>query len=271
MLAICNTLAQRRYDMSRTTLSPTSSKWLAPRYWCRRLEDYLIRCKIPVVVPRVLRVIPHDESCFTQGLAFHDGLLYESGGGYGTSSLRAIDPTTGRIVRQVTVRDYFAEGIAIAGDQLIQLSWKEEHAGLFRVPTLEPTGNIRYAGQGWGLCRCPGGFLMSDGTSQLQRRDEAFQLIAWLPVRSRGLPVRKLNDLTWANGLVYANVWGVPELWEICPKRGAALRVWDCRSLQYAAPGGEEAVFNGVTYDPERDTLWVTGKHWRYLFELARE
>src|ERR1700743_1083421 len=73
---------------------------------------------------RIVKVFPHDTSCFTEGLLYQDGYLYESGGGYlippagqvkdGQSSLRKVDLATGKVVQKVMLDPkVFGEGIAI--------------------------------------------------------------------------------------------------------------------------------------------------------------
>src|SRR5688572_3843938 len=72
----------------------------------------------------VVRQYPHDPEAFTQGLLFRDGFLYESTGLTGRSSLRKVRLETGEVVQQQKVADeYFAEGLADWGTQLIQLTW----------------------------------------------------------------------------------------------------------------------------------------------------
>lgn len=56
----------------------------------------------------------HDESCFTQGLVYHWGYLWESCGLYGRSSIRKVHPSTGAVIFSTKLpADCFAEGISI--------------------------------------------------------------------------------------------------------------------------------------------------------------
>ena len=56
----------------------------------------------------------HDTGAFTQGLLYHQGYLYESTGGYGNSSLREVNLSTGVITRSVALNDaQFGEGLAL--------------------------------------------------------------------------------------------------------------------------------------------------------------
>lgn len=52
----------------------------------------------------VVHTYPHDAQAFTQGLIYLDGLLYESTGLVGKSSLREEDAETGAFWRSTTSR-----------------------------------------------------------------------------------------------------------------------------------------------------------------------
>jgi glutaminyl-peptide cyclotransferase len=53
---------------------------------------------------RVVASYPHDRNAFTQGLIWRDGVLYESTGLVGKSSLRIVELTSGTVRRQVACR-----------------------------------------------------------------------------------------------------------------------------------------------------------------------
>ena len=73
--------------------------------------------QVEQLVVKVLAVYPHDPTAFTQGLVWDGGLLYESTGLYGRSSLRRVDPMTGE-----------AEwGMRCYEDDLDSSSWCEEN------------------------------------------------------------------------------------------------------------------------------------------------
>ena len=88
----------------------------------------------PLIEHRVAVEYPHDPSAFTQGLVFAGGALYESTGLRGRSSLRKVDPVTGRVVRKRRLSDrVFAEGLALVGDELYQLTWTSGRAFVLRI------------------------------------------------------------------------------------------------------------------------------------------
>src|SRR5260221_13313215 len=93
------------------------------------LSTMKARAPVALLAPEVLSVRPHDTTSFTEGLVWHAGMLYESAGLYGKSSLRQVDPASGKIVRQIALPEkYFAEGLALDGNRLVQLTWHEQVA-----------------------------------------------------------------------------------------------------------------------------------------------
>ena len=69
--------------------------------------------------PQVVASYPHDESSYTQGLFFHDGKMYESTGQYGESTMRIVDPVTGKALKRLDFdRKYFVEGSVILDGKL---------------------------------------------------------------------------------------------------------------------------------------------------------
>src|SRR4030067_1506720 len=71
----------------------------------------------------VVNVYPHDKNAFTQGLVFDNGVLYESTGLYGNSTLRRVDLVTGITLQlYVLPNQIFGEGITIFDDKIIQLT-----------------------------------------------------------------------------------------------------------------------------------------------------
>jgi len=81
----------------------------------------------PVQSYKVIATFPHDTSSFTQGLVFADGQMYESTGLNGESTLRRVDVTTGKTLQRIDVpSQYFAEGLALVGDELLQLTWQHK-------------------------------------------------------------------------------------------------------------------------------------------------
>lgn len=222
-------------------------------------------------VPRIVGVRPHDARAYVQGLLFHEGRLYESNGQYGRSRLVEIDPSNGRVLRSVRLPSgEFAEGLARVGDRLVQLTWREGVARLWRLPDLEPAGEWRYEGEGWGLTYDGERLIQSDGSAVLTfRSPEDFRVLDRVVVRRAGSAVPYLNELEWVEGAIYANVWMSDEILRIDPATGAVTGVWDASGLLDPAArelGAE--VLNGIAWEPGRRIFHLTGKYWPSRFEV---
>ncbi len=219
---------------------------------------------------RVIRRHPHARDAFTQGLLFHEGALYESTGLYGESSLRQVDLLSGAVRRRRAVDDaYFAEGLARVDDRLIQLTWREGKAFVYRVHDFSKVGEFDYQGEGWGLCHDGERLVMSDGSSQLTFRDpDTFAVEGSVEVTQIGRPVRRLNELECVDGAVYANIWQTNRIVRIDPRSGNVTAVIEAGGLLSAMESLGADVLNGITRLPESGHFLITGKKWPALFEV---
>jgi glutaminyl-peptide cyclotransferase len=224
---------------------------------------------------QVLGEQPHDSAAFTQGLVLDGDTLYESTGQYGASSLREVDPATGEVRRKVDVpAEYFAEGLALVGERLIQLTWREGVAFVYDRATFEKTGEFHYSaadggtGEGWGLCYDGERLVMSDGGSRLLFRDPGtFAVLGHVDVTRDGAPQIRLNELECVGDDVYANVWTEDIIVRIDKASGVVEAVIDAAGLLTEAERQGTDVLNGIAYDPAADRFLITGKYWPKLFE----
>ncbi len=230
----------------------------------------------PVLVPHVLHTYPHDSDAFTQGLLWHDGLLYESTGLWGQSSLRRVAIETGAPEFIVPIDDdYFAEGLERVGDRLIQLTWKAGLAFVYDIASFEPLQAIEYEGEGWGLCYDGRYLFMSDSSSHLSIRDpQDFSLIfrGAVILDGRIVPPQLLNELECVGEHIYANAWNTDYIFQIDKYTGVISALIDASGLlseaeRAALAGG--SVLNGIAYNPESDTFFITGKRWPQIFEVV--
>ncbi len=227
----------------------------------------------PLVPLRILENYPHDRDAFTQGLLFQDGVLVESTGRKGQSSLRKVEVATGNVLERVTLdADLFAEGLALAGDTLVQLTWKAGRALKYRWPGLERAGEWAYEGEGWGLTFDGKRFVMSDGSSVLQFRDpKDFRVLGRITVRDGELEVRFLNELEWVRGEIWANVWHSDKVMCIDPDTGRVLRRLDGARLRKRVGGAAsgDMTLNGIAWDEKGERVFMTGKLWPQLFLVS--
>ncbi len=227
--------------------------------------------RAPTVAVQAVRSIPHDPGAFTQGLAFHDGFLYESTGRRGESSLRRVDPASGKVLQRVDVpTPYFAEGAAVLGGRIYQLTWQEQTGFIYDLATLARTGTFSYQGEGWGLTTDGRSLILSDGTSTLRFLDPAsFGVVRTLEVTEGGRPVHLLNELEWVRGEIWANVWYEEEIARIDPRTGRVLGWLDLSALLPPVHDqNQEAVLNGIALDQKTGRIFVTGKLWPMLYEI---
>lgn len=217
---------------------------------------------------------PHDQSVFTQGLLLDGGVFLESVGRYGNSELREVDVATGKVIRSRSLpRDHFGEGVALAGERLIQLTWKEGVAHVWNRCTMAQVGKFHYDGEGWGLAFDGIHLIMSNGSNILQFRDPyTFAIVREVTVTTDGQSVYDLNELEWAEGLVWANMWGEDFLFGIDPANGEVRRVVDARPLrsmlQHRPGASPPEVLNGIAFNRADGTYYLTGKNWPTMFEV---
>lgn len=219
---------------------------------------------------RVVRSYPHARDAFTQGLVWHEGVMYESTGQYGRSSLRRVDLESGEVrERRDLPPQIFAEGLALAGDRLFQISWMEGEARVWSMPALEPVRTFEYEGEGWGLCFDGTQLVMSDGSDRLFFRDpETFEVRRSVRVRERGAPLDQLNELECVDGVVWANVWQTDRIVRIDPRNGRVTAVVDASGLLERDERRGADVLNGIAWIPERERFVITGKLWPRMFEV---
>ena len=228
------------------------------------------RAGTPVYGYDVVNVYPHDREAFTQGLLYRDGVLYESTGLNGRSSLRKVQLETGKVLQRISVDSrYFAEGLVDWGPRLVQLTWNTNVGFVYDLGSFKQQQTFSYSGEGWGLARDEKRLIMSDGTSTLRFLDpQTFKVIGHVQVTDGGTPVRDINELEVIDGQVYANVWLTDRIAIIAPESGR-VTAWINLAGLMAKPGlSGDAVLNGIAYDAQRRRLFVTGKLWPSLFEI---
>ena len=219
----------------------------------------------------VVNVYPHDPAAYTQGLQYVDGFFYESTGLEGQSTLRKVDPISGTVLtKQPLEAKYFGEGLAVVGDRIVQLTWQNGQAFVYDRATFALLDTWTYPTEGWGLTHDGQRFIMSDGSSTLYFRDtNDFHELGRIEVRDATGHVRKLNELEYIDGLIYANIFQTDRIVIIDPADG---KVRGSINLAGLLPQGDRDrntdVLNGIAYDAVGKRLFVTGKRWPKLFEI---
>jgi glutamine cyclotransferase len=232
----------------------------------------------PIAAPRgytVVRTYPHDSTAYTQGLVSEaGGFLLESTGLYGHSDRRRVALATGKVAAAAPLSaDQFGEGLALHDGRLYQLTWQSGIAYVADSATLLTVDSIPYSGEGWGLASDGTSLITSDGTDTLRFRDPAtFKVRRALGVHfATKEPVGKLNELEYAGGEIFANIYQSDWIVRIDAVSGEVLQILDFSGLMpgYGAGDTSENVLNGIARDPATGHLLVTGKRWPTIFEIA--
>jgi glutaminyl-peptide cyclotransferase len=227
----------------------------------------------PVQSYKVVATFPHDPSSFTQGLVFADGELYESTGLEGESTLRRVDITTGKTLQRIDVpSQYFAEGLALVGDELLQLTWRSKVGFVYDRRTFKQKRTFRYETEGWGIAYDGSSRLvMSDGSDTLSFLDpKTFAPMKTLKVQDAGRPVGNLNELEWIEGEIWANVWMTDRIARISPNTGEVNAWIDLSTLYPQSQRVPPAdVMNGIAYDKATRRIFITGKKWPRLYQIT--
>lgn len=213
---------------------------------------------------------------FTEGLEVHDGALWESTGDlFGNSGIDRIDLKTGQVHTLMDAgKRYFGEGLTVFDGRVYQMTWREHRVFVFDR-ALRPLEELTNPREGWGLTHDASRLIASDGSSRLyflSPRD--FSTLSSLEVRDGDDPVRNLNELEYAGGAVWANVFETWTVAKIDPASGCVTATADITRLKAHMTAGERAAIardqnfvpNGIAFDPASGLFALTGKFWPMVF-----
>lgn len=230
----------------------------------------------PELAWHLIQQYPHSTSAFTEGLAICRGDLVESAGLYGDSYIEVRTLHTGRVLARhyLPPRD-FGEGTTCADGRIVQLTWREGVAFSYDHG-LNLLKRRPYAHQGWGLAFNGKRLVASDGSATLYwLNSRTLETVGKLKVTDNGKPVQQLNELEWAHGAIWANVWHSSHVARIDPASGHVTGWLDLAALVKLAHrdphwhDSAENVLNGIAYDANNKHFFITGKRWPLMFEIA--
>ena len=220
---------------------------------------------------RVIDQKPQPRENFVQGLEILDGYLYVSTGNYGASHLLRyrFDDGTLDESRKLDVR-IFAEGLTVLGDNIYQLSWQNKVMLVYRKSDLTLVRTLPLKGEGWGLTHNRTELIYGDGSDSLYfMSPDTARITRTIAVTQQGRPVKRLNELEWVDGAIWANVWQSNRIVVINPANGEVTASIDLQGLlppQEYRRGTD--VLNGIAQDPADGSIWVTGKRWPWLYQI---
>ena len=216
---------------------------------------------------------PHDTAAFTEGLEFYNGKLYEGTGDYESSTLQIAEPKTGKVLmkHKMGTDKIFGEGITIFKGKIYQLTWESHIVYVYDIN--DPTKVIKtfdWPYQGWGMTHNDSNLIVTDETANLYFVDpETFKVLNTVSVTDNNGPVQMVNELEWANGFIYSNVFMTNRILKIDPESGRVVgQMIIANLLKPEETVDRTDVLNGIAYNPESGTLYITGKRWPKMFEL---
>lgn len=230
------------------------------------------RPPLPVAVATIVARYPHDTNAFTEGLLIDRGALYESTGYERSSFIKRIDLETGKVLQSTQLpSSVFGEGIVIWGNEILNVVWHGGQGQRRSLKDFRVTGKFTYTGEGWGMTHDTHNIILSDGTPVLRfLSPRTMKVVRRLTVTANGRPLPRLNELEYVKGAILANVWMTGAIVKIDPTTGHVTQVIDLTQLiADAHPRDPEAVPNGIAYDEAHDRLFVTGKYWPYIYQVA--
>ncbi|MES2003561.1 MAG: glutaminyl-peptide cyclotransferase [Bacteroidota bacterium] len=229
----------------------------------------------------IVNVYPHDSTSYTEGLEWHDNVLYESSGDtkyIGISKLARVDLATGKDLQKIQLsKEYFGEGMTILNGKIYQLTWNEGKCFVYDQKTFKKIKEFSYSGEGWGMTNDGKYLIMDNSGNNLYYRDpETFQVVKTVGVFDNNGPVASINELEYVDGFIYANIWLTNYIIKIDPATGHVVGKADFSFvLDKYAPGAisqksqaNDEVLNGIAYDSVGKRFFITGKHWPKLFEV---
>ncbi len=219
----------------------------------------------------IVNTYPHDPEAFTEGLLYSDGVLYESTGLNGESSLRRVNLTSGEVLQEISMpNQYFGEGMAIVNDKIIQLTYLNKIGFIYDKTTFQLLGNFSYSTQGWGLTYNGNELIMSDGSDILYfLNPQTYQITKQVHVYDGNSSINKLNELEYVKGDLYANIFEKSKIAIINPDTGQVKGWIDLNNLGNQNYVDTYTVMNGIAYDAQNNRLFVTGKDWAHLYEIT--
>lgn len=222
----------------------------------------------------ILKIYAHDPKAYTQGLLYQDGYMYEGTGQYGESSIRKIDMKTGNILSVLNIdNQLFGEGITIYKDKIYQITWRSGKGFIYDLKTFTLESTFKYNSEGWGITTAGDHLIMSDGTNKLYHiAPSDFNILKEVEVYDHKGEVTQLNELEYVDGLVWANVWLTNRIIAIDPETGVVKAELDMSDLlspaEKAKINDKDDVLNGIAFNPEKKTFYLTGKRWPKMFEI---
>ena len=231
-----------------------------------------------VMTFQVIKTHVHDTTSYTEGFEWNGDTLIESTGNYKESKLILLDTNMKEIRKPLKLNDeFFGEGTTLFKGKIYQLTYKEHKVFVYDAKTLNKITELYFPfEEAWGMTHNDTAIIVTTGGSNLYYVDPVtFKTIKTVGVYDNNGYVANVNELEYLNGKLFANVYLTDKILQIDPMTGNVLAVADLSNILAQVgikndPKKIDAgnVLNGIAYNKQRGTFFITGKMWPVTIEL---
>ena len=231
-----------------------------------------------VMTFQVIKTHVHDTTSYTEGFEWNGDTLIESTGNYKESKLILLDTNMKEIRKPLKLNDeYFGEGTTLFKGKIYQLTYKEHKVFVYDAKTLNKITELYFPfEEAWGMTHNDTAIIVTTGGSNLYYLDPVtFKTIKTVGVYDNNGYVANVNELEYLNGKLFANVYLTDKILQIDPMTGNVLAVADLSNILAQVgvkndPKKIDAgnVLNGIAYNKQKGTFFITGKMWPVTIEL---
>lgn len=230
----------------------------------------------------IVKILKSDSNIFTEWLYKIDNSENFMISGWGakdfpyTESVFGILDSDGNFTKkwEADKFTYFGEGIAEFDGKIFWTFWKNKAIFVFdknfsKISEFSTPNNT----EGWGLTANEKYLILSDGTEFLTFFNKNFQQIKKIRVTENWIPIKKINELEYINGKIFANIWLTNDIIVIDVENGNVLnRInLDAIKAQEMKQNTNAQEMNGIAYDEEKNEVIITGKLWKHLYTFDKK
>lgn len=270
-VGIWNYRARQSFAQSRASEAPGSRLALLTLLLLSFVSS-IVHAELAVYDYVVEQRVAQSRGNFVQGLQIVDDSLYIGTGQYGESRLLEYSFPDMRLKQEFQLpANLFGEGVTRLDDKIFQLTWRSRRMLEYDAATFRILKTHTIQTEGWGITHNGAELFYSDGSQNIYvLSPDTLMPRRTITVTLNGRPLPRLNELEWIDGEIWANVFQANQIVRINPANGKVTSVVDLSGL---LPDGERLpgtdVLNGIAWDARRKALWVTGKRWPWIYQIA--
>lgn len=240
-------------------------------------DDSIVPLPTPTINYSIVAQYPHDTAAYTEGLQVYKGKFYEGTGMEKESALQIADIKTGRVEKKHLYTDplIFGEGINVFKNKIYQLTWQNHIVYVYDINNIDnPIKTLKWPYEGWGMTNNGTDLIISDGTANIYFvNPDDFRVKSTIVVADNAGNIDMVNELEYIDGFIYANVWQTNNILKIDPSTGhvvGKITLPDLRQQYFPTQITQRTdVLNGIAYDSSTKKIYITGKRWPKVFEIA--